>query len=73
MPKLGIVSMRNEDGTQYLVNVEGNFCWTPDRREATPVPREVAISIESTQVESRRNDCPDNGFLGIYNLKFREI
>ena len=69
MTEFGIVSMRNEDGTQYAVLVEGVLCWG-DRSEATLISHQVFDIMVEKQESTRTNDCPDNGFFGIYNLKF---
>lgn len=70
--EMGIVSMRNEDGTQWYM---GDGAWSPARREAVSMTR-VDFEREFTEKalrDSRRNDCPDNGFMGIYELSFRPI
>lgn len=66
----GFVSMRNEDGTQWAVLVEGILCWTEDRSEATLIDEVVFRVLETNQESTRERDCPDNGFFGVYNLKF---
>ena len=70
---LGIISMRNEDGTQWLENVEGKFYWTDHFQDATPVPEMVMDVIKSQTEEINKNDCPDNGFFGVYKLEFSEV
>lgn len=68
---LGIISMRNEDGTQWLENVEGTFQWTDERRYATPFPEFVKDAIIADAPERNKNDCPDNGFFGVYSVAWR--
>ena len=66
----GFVTMRNEDGTQYAAIVFGNVQWVESKREATLISQEVFDIMESAQEDTRKGDCPDNGFFGVYNLKF---
>lgn len=69
----GFVTMRNEDGTQYAAIEFGNIQWVGSKRDATLISREVFEIMESTQDNTRKRDCPDNGFFGVYNLKFHEV
>jgi len=69
----GFVTMRNEDGTQYAAIARGNIQWVESKRDATLISREVFAIMESTQEDTRKRDCPDNGFFGVYNLKFHEV
>lgn len=66
----GFVTMRNEDGTQYAEIVFGNIQWAESKRDASLVSREVFDIMQATQEDTRKRDCPDNGFFGVYNLKF---
>lgn len=67
----GYISMRNQDGTQWALLVDGVLCWG-DYDERQAFPKEIFDQIEAGVEASRANDCPDNGFFGIYNLKFKE-
>ena len=69
----GFVTMRNEDGTQYAAIEFGNIQWVDRKRDATLISREVFAIMQSAQDDTRKRDCPDNGFFGIYNLKFHEV
>lgn len=65
----GLISIRNEDGTQWYV---GEGMWSPQKFEATPFPQNVYRDLQ-TQVEaSTRNNSPDNGFFGLMNLTWHE-
>lgn len=71
MTQIGFISKRNEDGTSWLTLVEGTECWGPRRgRRAFPISkfRELEGQVES----SKKNDCPDNGFFGLWNLTWHE-
>ena len=69
----GFVTMRNEDGTQYAAIERGNIQWVDSKRDATLISREVFAIMEFAQEDTRKHDCPDNGFFGVYNLKFHEV
>jgi len=69
----GFVTMRNEDGTQYAAIMFGNIQWVECQREATAISREVFDLMVQQQESTRKGDCPDNGFFGVYNLKFHEV
>ena len=69
----GFVTMRNEDGTQYAAIEFGNIQWVGSKCDATLISREVFEIMESAQDNTRKRDCPDNGFFGVYNLKFHEV
>jgi len=69
----GFVTMRNEDGTQYAAIERGNIQWVDSKRDATLISCEVFAIMESAQEDTRKRDCPDNGFFGVYNLKFHEV
>ena len=69
----GFVTMRNEDGTQYAAIMFGNIQWVESKRDATLISREVFDLMVNSQEDTRKRDCPDNGFFGIYNLKFNEV
>jgi len=66
----GYVSMRNEDGTQYAAVYEGGIVWEPSKRDATLISREVFDLMVAAQEDTRKRDCPDRGFFGVYNLRF---
>jgi hypothetical protein len=70
MADVGYVTMRNEDGTQYAAVEFGNIQWVESKREATKISRQIFEIMEAAQEDTRKRDCPDNGFFGIYNLKF---
>lgn len=69
----GFVTMRNEDGTQYAAIEFGNIQWVESKRDATLISREVFAIMQAEQENTRKRDCPDNGFFGVYNLKFHEV
>jgi hypothetical protein len=69
----GFVTMRNEDGTQYAAIEFGNIQWVDSKRDATLLSREVFAIMQAEQENTRKHDCPDNGFFGVYNLKFHEV
>jgi hypothetical protein len=66
----GYVTMRNQDGTQYAAIHFGTIVWASCKRDATLISQEVFEVMQAAQEESRRNDCPDRGFYGVYNLRF---
>ena len=68
----GYVTMRNEDGTQYAAVEFGNIQWVDSKRDATLISRQVFDIMIEGQEDTRKRDCPDNGFFGVYNLKFNE-
>jgi hypothetical protein len=68
----GYVSMRNEDGTQYLELVYGQLNWSEDFADRSVISKEVYDLVEAGVAASVVGDCPDNGFFGIYNLKFHQ-
>lgn len=70
MAEVGYVTMRNEDGTQYAAVKFGNIQWVESKREASKISREVFAVMEAAQEDTRKRDCPDNGFFGVYNLQF---
>lgn len=70
MTDRGYISMRNEDGTQYYCEIEGIACWSDDYSDRQLFTRDVYERLEAKQEETRRRDCPDNGFYGVYNLRF---
>ena len=69
----GYVSMRNEDGTQFLELAMGQCSWSDNFGDRAIVSKDIFDSINSGVADSRVNDCPDNGFFGIYNLTFHEV
>ena len=69
---MGYVTMRNENGAQYLELFEGNLHWSDDHEDSSLVSEEVYNQVEAGVAASVVGDCPDNGFYGIYNLKFHE-
>jgi hypothetical protein len=70
MAERGYVTMRNEDGTQYAAIAFGNIQWVESKREATRISRQVFEIMQSAQEDTRKRDCFDNGFFGVYNLAF---
>jgi hypothetical protein len=73
MTAKGYVTMRNEDGTQYAAVMFGNVQWVEGKREATLISKQVFDIMESAQESTRKRDCPDNGFFGVYNLAFHPV
>lgn len=71
--EFGKVSMRNQDGTQWAIVESGQIGWSEDYRDASKISKEVFAIIESTVEDSKKNDCPDNGFFGIYNLSWQPL
>ena len=69
----GFVTMRNEDGTQYAAILFGEIQWVESKRDATLISRVVFDAMQSAQEDTRKRDCPDNGFFGVYNLKFHPV
>jgi hypothetical protein len=69
----GYVSMCNEDGTQYLELAYGQLNWSEDFGSRSVISKEVFEAIEAGVDDSRVHDCPDNGFFGIYQLKFHKV
>lgn len=69
----GYVTMRNEDGTQYAAIIEGGIQWVDRKRDASLISHEVYRIMEAAQEDTRKRDCPDNGFFGVYNLKFHPL
>ncbi len=69
----GYVTMRNQDGTQYAAIMFGGIQWVESKRDATLIPRAVFDAMEAAQDRTRMRDCPDNGFYGVYNLKFHPV
>ena len=67
----GYVSMRNEDGTQWYVPQKDS--WSESKRDARPVSEYVFNIMESRVEATRKRDCPDNGFFGIYRLCFHKV
>ena len=68
--QLGYISMRNEDGTQWYTVVYAMNCWGDSRAERRPFTHATFLELQGQVEESKKNDCPDNGFFGIYNLTF---
>jgi hypothetical protein len=66
----GYVTMRNEDGTQYAIIAGGTVYWSECKRNASLISSEVFAIMEAAQEDTRKRDCPDNGFFGVYNLRF---
>lgn len=66
--RFGFISIRNEDGTQWL---SSHHMWSPFayRRAFT---FELFEQLEREAPESKKNDCPDNGFFGMWNLTFHD-
>ena len=67
----GFVTMRNEDGTHYAAIEFGVVQWVGSKRDATPISRQVFDIMVDAQEDTRKRDCPDNGFFGVYKLTFR--
>ena len=66
----GYVTMRNEDGTQYAAIACGGIQWVERKRDASLISSQVFAIMEASQKDTRTNDCPDNGFFGVYQLQF---
>lgn len=73
MTQYGYVSMRNQDGTQWARVSHGILQWETSKRRASRISKEVFDIMEATQEQTRRYDCPDNGFYGVYNLHFQPL
>lgn len=69
----GYVTMRNQDGTQWASIRFGNIQWEESKRHATPIHKSVFDVMEANVENTRKNDCPDNGFYGVYNLVFHPL
>lgn len=69
---MGLISIRNEDGTQWLIDSQGVECWTQDKTEAGSFPFSKFVELSDKVATSMQNDCPDNGFFGYWNLTFHE-
>ena len=69
----GYVTMRNQDGTQYAAIKFGGIQWVDSKRGATKVARAVFDAMVAAQDNTRQRDCFENGFYGVYNLKFHPI
>jgi hypothetical protein len=69
----GYVTMRNEDGTQYAAIMFCNIQWVECKRDATLIDRQIFAIMEATQEDTRKRDCADNGFFGVYNLAFHPV
>jgi hypothetical protein len=69
----GYVTMRNEDGTQYAAIMFGNIQWVERKRDATLIDRQIFAIMEAAQEDTRKRDCADNGFFGVYNLAFHPV
>ena len=67
--RVGLISIRNEDGTQWRTK---DGAWSPRRVDAHRFAWEVFEGLRGTVEESKRNDCPDNGFFGLWNLTFHQ-
>ena len=67
----GYASMRNEDGTQYLTE-EGwsTYCKKEDRKVLTY--GDFLTMMDGAEA-TRRNDSPDTGYLGVYDLVFHPV
>jgi len=65
----GYVSIRNEDGTSWFVG-ENSFGDREDRKTVSDV---VFAMMQEMVSETKKNDCPDNGFFGWYNLTFHPV
>lgn len=68
--KQGLISIRNEDGTQYLCLDEQ---WSGVRSAAWPFNYTHFIRLQEESPASTRSNSPDNGFFGLMNLKFIEL
>lgn len=62
----GFISMRNEDGTSWL----GQYGWGPFEGRTAQTQAKFN-ELQSGAAATRKNDCPDNGFYGLYNLQFK--
>ena len=69
----GFVTMRNEDGTQYVAIDFGGIQWVESKRDATLISREVFALMQEAVEDTRKRDCPDNGFFGVYQLSFHPV
>lgn len=68
--KQGIVSIRNEDGTQWLCLDE---MWSSVRSAAWPFNYSHFLKLQGEAPTSTRENSPDNGFFGLMNLRFHEL
>lgn len=62
----GFVSIRNEDGTQW----HDGFGFQDGYRYRRAMTEAEFKKIEATVEDSKRNDNPDDGFFGLWNLTF---
>ncbi len=68
--KQGIISIRNEDGTQWLCLDEQ---WSGVKSAAWPFNYSHFIKLQGEAPTSTKNNSPDNGFFGLMNLRFHEL
>jgi hypothetical protein len=68
----GTISMRNEDGTQYAVLVQGEINWSEDYNDSSLFSKIAFDLMQETAEHTRKNDSNDNGFFGVYNLRFNK-
>ncbi len=66
----GFISIRNEDGTQWLARDGESWANTPSLRVAHD--REVFARHLGRVEASKQRDCPDNGFFGLWNLTWTD-
>jgi hypothetical protein len=72
----GYIKIRNEDGTQWLSffkprNSRGRACWSWDfsKKQAKVFDKSV---FDQLKIEQQRS-VQENGYVGMYNLKFVEV
>lgn len=66
MSNYGYVSIRNEDGTSYLGVYD---MWGPYSFRVA-VTEDKFKELQAKAPNTTRNNCPDNGYFGLMNLKF---
>lgn len=70
MPDTGLISIRNEDGTQWLGS-SGMWCST--RKGARPFNRSHFERLQREAPWARSRCSPDTGYFGLMNLTFHEL
>lgn len=68
--KQGIISIRNEDGTQWMC-LDG--LWSGVKSAAWPFNYSHFERLKEAAPASTKNNSPDNGFFGLMNLRFHEL
>ena len=69
----GYISIHNEDGTQWLEFAGDGFRSWSSRQDRQEFSYEIFEQLETEVESSKKNDCPDNGFFGLWNLKWHPV